>query len=201
VGDRAIVIDVVSLIVEYAAKHFQNQKLGLIGTEYTVGSRVYEKAFVEQAPSIELSSIATPSLIYHIEKEINKLHPKRIEVYDALIQKYLSVESLKNIQALILGCTHYPFVKDRISAYYQYKIPLIDSSVLVAERISRHCEEQSDVAIQCVEIDASARRLDCFGRKFSRKHGGSHFFCTQASEPFAQAVKYFFEQEAELLNF
>ena len=201
VGDRAVVIDVVSLIVDYAAKHFAHQKLGLIGTEYTIGSKVYDKAFAAQAPSIELCSIATPSLIYHIETEINKLNPERTEVYDDLIRKYLSVPVLQDIQALILGCTHYPFVKDRISAYYQHKMPLIDSAVLVAEAISRHCEAAlAAVAIQELAIDAPAGRLDCFGRKLPRNDERSHFFCTQVSEPFSQAVKYFFDQEAELLT-
>jgi glutamate racemase len=175
VGDRAMVLDVISLIVDYAALHCSNQKLGLIGTDYTINSQVYEKALFNEAPSIQLSSIATPELIYHIETEINTPNEKRTKCYDALIHQYLSVNALQNIQALILACTHYPFVKERINRYYNNQIPLIDSANLVAERLEKELKGTPDTKSQKI------------------------FYCTQRSDAFNEAAESFFKQKTELL--
>jgi glutamate racemase len=101
VGDRAQIIDVVSVIVDYAAAHFANKKLGLIATDYTIASGVYTKAFAKAAPSITLSSLATPQLIYQIETEIHHPDASRVKTYDFLIQQYLSNAKLQGIEALI----------------------------------------------------------------------------------------------------
>jgi glutamate racemase len=178
VGARALVLDVVSVIIDYAAEHFADQKLGLIATDYTIASQVYAKKLGERAPRIQLAAIATPQLIYRIETEINAPTAERTQSYDLLIKEYLSVEALQNIKALILGCTHYPFVKKQISHYYHNQMPLIDSATLIADCI---VEKLKELPAQNIP---SKRQ----------------FFCTQVSQPFSQAVRSFFEQEAELLE-
>ncbi len=71
-------------------------------------------------------------------------------------------------------------MKDRISYFYGDTMPLIDSAVLVAERVEK---------------------LDCHVANALRNDGGSkHFFMTQSSDAFSHAVEHFFGQKAELLN-
>jgi glutamate racemase len=54
------------------------------------------------------------------------------DISNAIIRTYLSKPELSNIQALILGCTHYPIIKNQISKFFNFKVDVIDSSRIVA---------------------------------------------------------------------
>ena len=52
-----------------------------------------------------------------------------------IIEEYLSNVSLKNIQSLILACTHYPLIMNEIKEIYNDSVEVLDSASLVAETI------------------------------------------------------------------
>jgi glutamate racemase len=57
------------------------------------------------------------------------------DISNAIIRSYLSKEQLKDIDTLILGCTHYPIIKNQISRFYNFKVDVIDSSKIVASHL------------------------------------------------------------------
>ena len=57
------------------------------------------------------------------------------EISRSIIKKYLTHNSLKNISTLILGCTHYPLIKDEIIKFYNNQLNVIDSSEIVSQSI------------------------------------------------------------------
>jgi glutamate racemase len=58
-------------------------------------------------------------------------------ISNAIIKEYLSDEKLKGIDSLILGCTHYPIIKNQIRKFYNFKTTIIDSSVVVAQKLKK----------------------------------------------------------------
>ena len=54
------------------------------------------------------------------------------EVSYGIIRSYLEHSDLKELDALILGCTHYPLIKKQINGYYGGEVEIIDSSEIVA---------------------------------------------------------------------
>ncbi len=50
------------------------------------------------------------------------------DISNAIIRTYLSNESLAGIQALILGCTHYPIIKNQISKIFNFNVEVVDSA-------------------------------------------------------------------------
>jgi glutamate racemase len=56
-------------------------------------------------------------------------------ISEQIIKEYLGHPNLANIEGLILGCTHYPLIKKQIDAYFQGKITVIDTSLIVAAAI------------------------------------------------------------------
>jgi glutamate racemase len=58
-------------------------------------------------------------------------------ISETIIKEYLAQPKLEGIEGLILGCTHYPLIKPQIDAYYKGSIPVIDTSIIVAEEIKR----------------------------------------------------------------
>ncbi len=54
------------------------------------------------------------------------------DISNAIIRTYLSNESLAGIQALILGCTHYPIIKNQISKIFNFNVEVVDSAKIVS---------------------------------------------------------------------
>lgn len=126
VDGKAIVMDVINPIIELLGKQYTKKNIGLIGTRQTVSSNVYKKKIDGLECDINLTSFATNLLAAAIEEFGNN------RVIDSLLEEYLSHPSLQQLDALILACTHYPIVKNKIAHYFKNKIEIIDPSEAVA---------------------------------------------------------------------
>ncbi len=132
VGEKAVLMNVIDPVVEHILQNKTYKKIGVIGTKATINSGTYEEKIKEKSQDIEVKSLATPLLVPMIEEGF---------VYDdisnAIIRAYLSKKELKNIQSLILGCTHYPIIKNQISKFYNFDVEVIDSARIVANDLKR----------------------------------------------------------------
>ena len=136
VGSKAKALNVIDPVVEFVGQHFEGKTIGLIGTKQTVNSNVYKKKVDDLQKSIVLRSLATPLLAPMIEEGFYDNN-----ISESVIHTYLSDKHLKRIKALILGCTHYPLIKNQINAYYQNKVEVIDSSQIVAAHVKAFLEK------------------------------------------------------------
>ena len=130
VGNTAHVINVIDPVIHYLREHYANKRIGLIGTRQTVNSNIYKKKIDELGNSMELRSLATPLLATLIEEGFSQK-----KIIDDILEKYLADPELADIDALVLGCTHYPLVKEQIATYYKNKIDIIDPSDIVATAV------------------------------------------------------------------
>jgi len=131
VGKRALVVNVIDPVVDKIASEGKIKRVGVIGTKGTIKSGIHAKKLTMANKSIEVSGLATPLLVPMIEEGFfnNKIS-------HAVIDSYLSRPKLKKIDALILGCTHYPLIKEEIEHIYKGRIPLIDSADEVAKYVN-----------------------------------------------------------------
>lgn len=134
--DQVLIVNVIDPVVEYVAKHYGGHKLGVIGTKGTINSGMYEKKILETNQEIQVASMATPLFVPMIEEGF---------VYDdisnAIIRSYLSNDKLKNIQSLILGCTHYPIIKNQIRKFFDFTVDVVDSANIVAQSLKHQLEQ------------------------------------------------------------
>jgi glutamate racemase len=176
IGSRALLVDIVNPVAKFLSKNYAGKRVGLIGTKFTIESHVYSKRLSEFGGGIRLSSLATPSLASVIENE--KFDHGEI---DAVLYEYLSSPILRGIDALILGCTHYSIVKDRIADFYRHEVDIIDTSKITADEVS--------------SILVTQKLLSSVPPKRS-------FYVSKATEDFLWGVKQFFGDEivVESLN-
>lgn len=127
VGSKAIVINVIDPVVDIIANQYANKKIGLIGTRRTIMSNVYKTKIDAKSCGIDLRSVATPLLASMIEEGFYNN-----SISNEVITEYLRDGDLQDIEALILGCTHYPLIKSEIEGFYKGKVDVIDSSEIVA---------------------------------------------------------------------
>ena len=133
VGSKAKVFDVINPTIDFIRENYSSRRVGLIGTKQTVTAGVYERKVSLLKQSIEFSALATPLLVPMIEEGFSNDH-----VSEEIIKTYLSDATLDSIEALILGCTHYPIIKKEITDFYlseSRKVDIIDSAETVANSL------------------------------------------------------------------
>lgn len=124
--DRAILIDVIDPVVNYlSTRNFR--KIGVIGTKRTISSGTYDQKLKDMSPQTTVVSMATPLLVPMIEEGFIF-----DDISNAIIRSYLSDETLAGIEALILGCTHYPIIKNQISKFFNFNVEVVDSARIVS---------------------------------------------------------------------
>ena len=133
VGERALVMNVIDPVVENVCSARSTiRSVGIIGTKATIASGSYERKIAEShyAPKPQVNSLATPLLVPMIEEGF-----VFDDISNAIIRSYLSRNELDGIDSLILGCTHYPIIRNQISRFFNFDVNVLDTSRIVAEAV------------------------------------------------------------------
>ena len=104
------ILGVVVPTIEYALDKGY-ERLGLLGTNYTVNSGVYTEELQKINPNISIHQVNAPLLVPLIEHH-------GMEWIDDVLHHYMQPLIEANVEAVILSCTHYTFLKDRIRERY-----------------------------------------------------------------------------------
>jgi glutamate racemase len=127
---RQSIIDVIFPAVSRAAEVSVNGRIGVIGTRATINSGLYEQRLRATRPECKVYSQACPLLVPLVEEGwLERRETKMI------VKKYLHPLRDKQIDTLILGCTHYPLLKKTIAPRIGRRVHIIDSSVEVARHL------------------------------------------------------------------
>lgn len=137
------VFEVITPAVKEAIKITKNKRIGVIGTQATVSSGIYEKLIKQEDEKIKVISKAAPLLVPLVEENwLKNPETKRIA------KKYL--RPLKNLQidTLILGCTHYPLLKKMVAQIMGKKVTIIDPAQQTALAVKNWLVNNKNEVIQ-----------------------------------------------------
>ena len=113
--------------VEAATRTTRSGHIGVIGTKGTIASGAYQRRL--EARGMRVWAQACPMLVHVVEEGL--AHSGEC---DLLVRHYLS--GRPEIDTLVLGCTHYPLLKDAIQRVAGSSVTLVDSAEVTAERVS-----------------------------------------------------------------
>jgi glutamate racemase len=125
------VVEVIQPAVRRAVAATRNDRVGLIGTRITVGSRAYEDAFAA-APQVTLTSAACPRFVDFVERGVTTGRQLL-----QLATHYLEPVLAADVDTLVLGCTHYPLLTGMISLVVGEKVTLVSSAEETAKDVYR----------------------------------------------------------------
>ena len=125
------VVGVIQPGVRAAIKRSMKGAIGVIGTEGTIKSRSYEQALKRIAPHLQVYSKACPEFVTLVEQGLY-----RSSECEPVVERALHEFKQLDIDTLILGCTHYPFLADAISAFLGPEVELISSAEETAREVS-----------------------------------------------------------------
>jgi glutamate racemase len=134
------ILEVISPAVNMAVSDSKRTRVGIIGTRATVNSRVYEDKIKAVRPEMKVYGQPCPLLVPLVEEGWLKKGETR-----KIVKKYLHPLKVKQIEVLILGCTHYPLLKDVIQAKIGKRVKVIDSSEALSASVIEFLHNNSDV--------------------------------------------------------
>lgn len=114
-----------------AAAVTKSGKVGVIGTEGTIRSSAYTKAIKRINPEIEVVTRACPLFVPLAEEGWIDNDIARLTA-----EKYLRGLRSEGVDTLVLGCTHYPILKDTIAATMGEGVQLVDSAAETARTVA-----------------------------------------------------------------
>ena len=129
------IFEVVTPAVELSINVSKKSSIGVIGTRATINSGVYERRIKERLSDAKVYSAACPLLVPLVEEGWMKKPETRM-----IVKKYLHPLKVRQIDTLILGCTHYPLLKKTIQHKIGKRVNIIDSSDAIAEKIKKFCQ-------------------------------------------------------------
>lgn len=105
------------------------KNIAVLGTSATIRSHAYDQTIKSLSPKTSVVEIACPLFVPLVEEGV--VHN---EITDLVIKRYLTDVKARNIQTVILGCTHYPVLADDIRKYLG-NVNLIESGEVLSDEL------------------------------------------------------------------
>lgn len=121
------IIGVIDPVVEHIRNNLSIKKVGVIGTATTIESNAYQNAIRKYIPDVKIFSKACPLFVPLVEEGLFE-----DKITEIAIDMYLSAMKNENIDAIILGCTHYPMLKLAIERYFEKRVKVLDTALHTA---------------------------------------------------------------------
>ncbi len=168
------VLGVIRPTAEIADKFTKTGHVGILGTEGTIQSKSYEIEIGKLYPHITITGEACPMWVPLIEnREYNK--PGADYFVKQHIDRLLAKDP--EIDAIILGCTHYPLLIDKIRKYLAPDICIINQGKYVAQSLENYLQRHPEIKNKCTQ------------------HGSINYFTTESSDKFSQQASLFLGEE------
>lgn len=166
------VLGVIIPTLEEADYQHRRKKIGVIGTTATVKSHIYKKELIKIDSSAKIYELATPRLVPLIEQNALQKAVKSLELYLKPLQK-------QGIEALVLGCTHYPFLKNECKKILGKEVAIISQDEIIPKKLGEYLKRHREIENK-------------LGKSRLRK-----FFVTKLNKDFEEVAKRLFGKKVK----
>lgn len=115
------------------------KKLGVIGTSYIVGSNIFGEELEKLSPQTQIIQRATPLLVPLVEND-------GLAWADSVLRHYLAPMQEQGMECLVLGCTHYPFLKPYIKNILGADFPLLSQDDTIPHKLEEYLNRHPEYA-------------------------------------------------------
>jgi len=150
----------------------QSQHVGILGTVGTINSHSYSIEIKKLFPDIKVTEEACPMWVPLVE---NREYDK--PGADYFIRQHVEaiLRRSPDIDTLVLGCTHYPLLLDKIKSYVPQGITILSQGALVAKKLKLYLNNHPEMEVRC------------------RLGANALFYTTESSERFKSSAEIFLD--------
>lgn len=131
------IIGVVKPGAKVAAETTVNGRIGVIGTEATIGSQVYTRVIHEYNPEAEVIGKPCPLFVPLVEEGWRK-----DPITEEIARRYLASFQSSGIDTMIMGCTHYPLLRSTLRGILGESVTLVNPAYETAQSLKTLLVEQ-----------------------------------------------------------
>jgi len=177
IDPRKRVLGIIRPTVEYLGEITDTRHVGILATSGTIKSQSYPLEIKKLFPDIVVSGEACPIWVPLVEN--GEAHS---EGADYFIRRHIDNLLAKDekIDTIILGCTHYPILYDKIRQYTPQHIKVITQGEYVGKSLVNYLERHPEMDMLCT------------------KQGGCRFLTTESGEVFKQYASIFFDNSIQV---
>lgn len=168
------VLGVIRPTAEVIGKYSQSRHVGILGTSGTVNSKSYVMEIQKQFPNLEIYQEACPMWVPLVENQAYES-----EGADYFVRQHIEaiLSQSEKIDTLLLACTHYPLLIDKINQFIEDDITVLSQGEIVAKSLADYLERHPEIEKKCT------------------KSGTRRFLTTDSTEDFdAHAVAFWGEE-------
>jgi glutamate racemase len=170
------VLGIIRPTVEQVGLTSQTRHIGLVGTTGTVQSKSYPLEFKKLYPDITVTDKACPMWVPLVENnEYNG------DGADFFVKKYIDelIKKDEQIDTLILGCTQYPLLIEKIKKYLPERVRIVSQGELIAESLENYLSRHENIDAKCT------------------RNGVTKYYTTESVEKFNEAASIFLNKKVE----
>ena len=180
--EKLRVLGVIRPTVEFVPTRTRTKHIGILATQGTVASESYVIELQKQDPELVITQQACPMWVPLIECG-EHMH----EGADYFVEKYLTELLARDplIDTIILGCTHYPLLQEKIEAFLANQsisaqsVSVVAQGEIVAESLADYLERHQDIAERAMLGSA----------------GSCTFLTTESATKFSDSASIFLDEE------
>jgi glutamate racemase len=168
------VLGVIRPVTEWVGTATKSRHIGILATAGTVASQSYVIEINKFFPGVTVVQEACPMWVPLVENnEFNS------EGADYFIKKHIDrlLATDRNIDTVVLGCTHYPLLQRKISNFLPDDILLVSQGEIVAKRLADYLDRHPEIAARCSQ------------------QGRRDFYTTETAEVFDRLATIFYGRE------
>ncbi len=135
------IVGVVKPAVEKAISLTHSKRIGIIGTPSTINSKSYVRSIAQMAPDVKTFDKACPLFVPLVENGYLDNQVARL-----VAQEYLEPLKKERVDTIIMGCTHYPLLKETICKVMGEGVALVDPGAETAKYVKTFLDEKKTFA-------------------------------------------------------
>ncbi|HVF82252.1 MAG TPA: glutamate racemase [Flavisolibacter sp.] len=176
---NARVLGVIRPTTEIIGNHTSSNNIGILATNGTVQSNSYEIEIQKFFPRLKIEQEACPMWVPLVENNEHKT-----EGADYFVQKHIGNILRKNkaIDTLLLACTHYPLLKEKIEKQLPGNVKLLSQGVIVADSLKDYLQRHAEIE---GKLSKEGRRV---------------FYTTDSAEDFTGKASIFFGEKVKAVH-
>lgn len=171
------VLGVIRPTAECIGEITKTRHIGVLATSGTIKSESYPLEIKKLFPDITVTGVACPMWVPLVEN--NEFES---DGADYFVKKYIDelLDKDSDIDTIVLGCTHYPILINKIKKYTPGNIKLISQGEYVAKSLKDYLNRHDEIEIRCT------------------KHGTCNFLTTESVDKFKESASIFLNEDIEV---
>ena len=171
------VLGVIRPTVEAIGEMTRSRHVGVLATAGTILSRSYPLEIKKLYPDVQVTGMACPMWVPLVENQ-----EYASEGADYFVRKYIDALLAQDplIDTLILGCTHYPLLMDKIRRYTPAHVRIVAQGEYVADRLKDYLYRHDEIRTRCTV------------------GGTCRFLTTESEDKFRESATVFLQQQVEV---